>query len=1016
MKDIFKRTLEREVENLLKLYTEHDAYEEFIKYLDSDPELKKQFNTLEIDEIFTKPVSIESSLEVEVNEEGDFTTCSEYTDFDSYSLQDLKEFGWLNDDIFRHSITSDAFYKNVVLPSIGDMPMDVKNEIQLHSLHILGRCNNPNDWGENIQGLVYGMVQSGKTASMMTLMGQAKASGYRIFIVLSGDKESLRNQTQKRVNEAFDLFPGGYSRNTSNKIRSLTELRSDYNKVSKGINNGLDLWVPSDTNQTIIICIKKQQHNLEKLLNHLKDIESQCTPGGRAFNLNFETDFKTLILDDEADFASQDTTTGAGTRIHNLLCDIRSTLKQNCYVAYTATPQACIGANPLKLIGYPKDFIWLLDPHRQKNGETSTYLGLEEFFEKFPNQLIERLNDDAWPHVKKEEGIRQGIYMPDSTELINNRRLTELEAVHVKELIKSKTKRNDNCYEFKLAIVDYLLGCSIRWHRHFIKCKNEGFFISDKPTLEEIKEIEANYSKVTVHGYKPFPYHAMMFNLAYINDSQVSIITLIDLLWKEIKDEWFNTKKVQWKNGNIFSTVLERQIEKSFRFESIVPGPEELETFIESAIKITETTIYNNDKYIYLLNSKDEGSVLQYDSLLPEIRPKKAAIIVGGNILSRGLTIENLSVTVFARSQVMSLGDTNLQMCRWFGHKRGSIDLQTVYMQGHSQELFQSISEADKELRSQFKYHIYNKIPNKCLLLALFNSPLFQSTSPSKMRNSGSGEQSYSGITVDVLQHIQKDTFLDNNRILEEYLTKLKMTNQGVKEFDRATVYRDVQKNDFIRFFSELKFSEDALNISPTKYIRYLEKWNVMSHVPMPMFNIAIFDAYDDCSLRKRARKIQGVTGDFKTKEEFKNAASKSLAPFRGGKSDPNSSKSKYCGDYLIDFPESFHEANYNTKNLRREKGHPILFMFYKVSANYVGKFSSSNGTSKKEVNFELGDELYISVDEKFPLITFSIATPLGGPVFETRVNNAVVEIVEANSIECEKFIEKLNSTNGYDQ
>lgn len=1012
MKDILKKTLEREATNLLKLYAEQDAYEEFIKYLDSSPELKDQFNSLEIDEIFTKPVSIESSLEVEVNEEGDFTTCSEYTDFDSYSLQDLKEFGWLNDDLLRHGITSEPFYKKVVLPSIGDMPMDVRNEIQLHSSHILGRCNNPNDWGENIQGLVYGMVQSGKTASMMTLMGQAKASGYRIFIVLSGDKESLRNQTQKRINEAFDLFPGGYSKNTTNNVRSLTELRGDYNKVSKGIDNGLDLWQLSDTNQTIIICIKKQKDNLGKLLKHLKDIESQCTPGGRAYNFNFETDFKTLILDDEADFASQDTTTGAGTTIHNLLCEIRSILKQNCYVAYTATPQACIGANPAKLIGYPKDFIWLLDPHRLKNGETSTYLGLEEFFEKFPNQLIERLNDDAWPHVKKEEGIRRGIYMPDSTELINGMKLTELEAVHVKELIRDKNKRDNNCYDFKLAIVDYLIGCSIRWHRHYIKCKNEGFFVTNKPTLEEIKEIEANNSNVSVHGYKPFPYHAMMFNLAYTNDSQGSIITLIDLLWKEIKDEWLNTKKRHWKDVNIFSTVLEKQIEKSFRFEVPVPGPEELQTFIEIAIKISESTIHNNDKYIYLLNSKDEGTVLQYDSLLPEIRPKKAAIIVGGNILSRGLTIENLSVTVFARSQVMSLGDTNLQMCRWFGHKKGSMDLLTVYMQRHSHELFQSISEADKELRSQFKYHIYNKIPNKCLLLALFNSPLFQSTSPSKMRNSGSGEHSYSGITVDVMQHIQHDSFLDNNRILEEYLTKLKMTHQGVKEFERATVYRNVPKNDFISFFSDLKFTDDALNISPSKYIQYIDKWNAMGHVPLPSFNIAIFDSYDDGSLRKRARKIQGVTGDYKTKEEFKNAALKSLAPFRGGKSDPSSSMSKYCGDYLIDLPESFHDANYNTKNLRREKGHPILFMFYKVSANYVGKFRSSNGTSKEEVNFEKGDNQYIPVNEKFPLITFSIATPLGGPVFETRVNNAVVEIVKANSIECEKFIEKLNRGN----
>jgi hypothetical protein len=129
MKEILKTQLEREVSNLLKLHTEHDAFDEFINYLESNPELKKQFNSEEISNIFPKPKSIESVKEVDINEEGDTTTSSEYTDFDSYSLQDLKEFGWLNDESLRKQILADPFYKKIVLPSIGDMPLDVKNEI-----------------------------------------------------------------------------------------------------------------------------------------------------------------------------------------------------------------------------------------------------------------------------------------------------------------------------------------------------------------------------------------------------------------------------------------------------------------------------------------------------------------------------------------------------------------------------------------------------------------------------------------------------------------------------------------------------------------------------------------------------------------------------------------------------------------------------------------------------------------------------------------------------------------------
>lgn len=569
-------------------------------------------------------------------------------------------------------------------------------------------------------------------------------------------------------------------------------------------------------------------------------------------------------------------------------------------------------------------------------------------------------------------------------------------------MISSPQKRNNYCKEFKIAITDYLIGCSIRWHRHYIKCKKDGYFTDYLPNLKEVEEIEKSNTQETVYGYKPFPYHAIMFNLAYINESQGSIIELIDILWKEIINEWKTTKSANWACDTIFTKQYEKQVDKSMRFELTIPNQLELQHFIELAISISKKTIYNNDKYIYLLNSMDEGSVLQYDTQSPDIRPKKAAIIVGGNILSRGLTIENLSVTVFARSQVMSLGDTNLQMCRWFGHKKSSIDLQTVYMQSHSQELFQSISEADKELRSQFRYHIFNNIPNKCLLLSLFNSPLFQSTSPSKMRNSGRGEQSYSGITVDMVQHMHADGFLDNNKLLEKYLIDLKSRQVGESAHNRATVYRNVPPDEFVLFFLSLKFSDEALNISPKKYLDYIDKWKKMRHSPLPTFNIAVFDAYKDGSLRERARKFKGVPKDFKTIDEFKKAALKSLAPFRGGKSDPSKS-SKYCGDFLVDFPESYHEANYTKKNLRREKGHPILIMFYRLNANYIGKFKD------KQKYFQKGDTYFIDVDKKFPLITFSIATPLGGPVFETKINNGVLDIVKANNFDCVNFIESLN-------
>ena len=602
-----------------------------------------------------------------------------------------------------------------------------------------------------------------------------------------------------------------------------------------------------------------------------------------------------------------------------------------------------------------------------------------------------------------------GIYDPTSGELVDAV-LTRVEVDYIDNLILDGNARSRNCESYKAAIVDYLLGCSFRWYRHYLKCQKDNFFLKNKPTCNQIEAIEARNRKETLEGYKPFPYHSMMFNLTYITDSQKKIVELVEIFWKEIKDEWLITKKQSWKSETLFTRALERQNEKSYGFGKSTLEVADIEEFLELAIKISEKKIEGNEKFIYLLNSKDEGLTLQYDNQLSEGRPKKASIIVGGNILSRGLTIENLSVTVFARSQVMSLGDTNLQMCRWFGHKKQDIDLQTVYLQEHSQVLFQNISEADKELRRQFKTHIFRSTPMKCLLLSLFNSPLFRNTSPTKSTFLVRGSQaSYSGLTIDLLEHIKSPNFeyLKNNGLLNDYLKSLPPSIKRGREFKRANVYRNVPQDEFLKFFNSLHFAEDALNISPTRYISYLQKWKENGSIPD--FNIAVFDVNSKGEIRNRARKITGrpiAPADFKTVSELISNAQRALAPFRGGKSDPKGVKKNpelaYCGDNFIDMPKQFHIDNYDKKSLRREKGTSILFIFYMINANYVGKFPHSLKSSKK-VMFEIGDSKYISTNE--PLITFSIATPSGGPLFRTQINGTISEIVRANSTECEDYL-----------
>ena len=76
-------------------------------------------------------------------------------------------------------------------------------------------------------------------------------------------------------------------------------------------------------------------------------------------------------------------------------------------------------------------------------------------------------------------------------------------------------------------------------------------------------------------------------------------------------------------------------------------------------------------------------------------------IAVGGNSLSRGLTLEGLFVSYFHRNSQMY--DTLLQMGRWFGYRDGYRDLCRVWLTREAIDWYAHISEASKELRDEIK-------------------------------------------------------------------------------------------------------------------------------------------------------------------------------------------------------------------------------------------------------------------------------------------------------------------------
>jgi hypothetical protein len=79
--------------------------------------------------------------------------------------------------------------------------------------------------------------------------------------------------------------------------------------------------------------------------------------------------------------------------------------------------------------------------------------------------------------------------------------------------------------------------------------------------------------------------------------------------------------------------------------------------------------------------------------------PDLCTIFVSGNVMSRGLTLEGLTTTLFLRSSDNPFADTQMQMQRWFGFRGAYLELCRVFLPEQQLDLFRAYHDADEALR-----------------------------------------------------------------------------------------------------------------------------------------------------------------------------------------------------------------------------------------------------------------------------------------------------------------------------
>ncbi|CDR08043.1 Z1 domain-containing protein [Streptomyces iranensis] len=122
------------------------------------------------------------------------------------------------------------------------------------------------------------------------------------------------------------------------------------------------------------------------------------------------------------------------------------------------------------------------------------------------------------------------------------------------------------------------------------------------------------------------------------------------------------------------------------------------------------------------------------------------AIAVGGNTLSRGLTLEGLSVSYFVRA--VSAYDTLLQMGRWFGFRNGYADLPRIWMTDELAEWFRHLATVETEMRRDIDIYMTEDETPLSFAVRLRTHPALRVTAAAKMRDAVTAASSYGGKRV----------------------------------------------------------------------------------------------------------------------------------------------------------------------------------------------------------------------------------------------------------------------------
>ncbi|WP_407520970.1 Z1 domain-containing protein [Lacibacter sp. MH-610] len=605
-------------------------------------------------------------------------------------------------------------------------------------------------------GLVVGQVQSGKTANYTGLICKGADAGFNLIIVLAGIHNNLRSQTQLRIDEGFLGFDTQHERAFRENNTWIGVGRFNQNAIAHSLTTSISDFNTAAANSSGINFGMKDPLVLVVKKNATILNRLLQWLSSKAIDVDGRRVIRSKSLLLIDDEADN---ASINTNRDNDPATRINDLIRNILRLFDKSGYVGYTATPFANIFIPIEEDNLFPRDFIINlPAPSNYIGPDKVF---GFRLVEddEESDDVLPIVRRIDDHHN--FVDDSNT-----------PTEVPESLKT-------------AIKCFILSCSIRRLRGQVDVHNS--------MLVHVSRLRA-----WQHELKSLVENVFDF---YRRGIEMKIASVLEEFREVFEEDQGNYKSYT----TISSQILNSQL-------AGIDGQIQIHTWEDVKQHLHEAA---SRIIVKEINMGSADALNYYD------HPNGLSVIaVGGNKLSRGLTLEGLSVSYYLRTSRMY--DSLMQMGRWFGYRPGYVDLCRLFTSRQLNEWFCHITHASEELRNEFDYmsDTVGATPEQYALKVRTHPGVLQISASNKIRRATTVTVSWAGRLVESYEFQKKADVISSN--LQAAIAFIDQLNGRPVIRKDNYLWFDVNVENIKSLLQGFRLSENLKRADPTNLIRFI--------------------------------------------------------------------------------------------------------------------------------------------------------------------------------------------------